>query len=165
MSSHVPPHAEEALARQTPSGGRRGDAASRDIDQVSSKTGHDGIGNPGTGGSHGKTTNATDNDDGVLNKPSEHDVELDQALAVERLMADANIGYDSVQRLREAGLTRPSDLAYVSKEQLRDVFQLKFFEAERLFHLVRVDRNLSSAKLLDFDPQSRRQPCEGGGKQ
>jgi hypothetical protein len=42
MSSHVPPHAEEALARQTPSGGRRGDAASRDIDQVSSKTGHDG---------------------------------------------------------------------------------------------------------------------------
>ena len=52
MSSHVPPHAEEALARQTPSGGRRGDAASRDIDQVSSKTGHDGIGNPGTGGSH-----------------------------------------------------------------------------------------------------------------
>ena len=105
MSSHVPPPAEEALARQTPSGGRRGDAASRDIDQVSSKTGHDGIGNPGTGGSHGKTTNATDDDDGVLNKPSEHDVELDQALAVERLMADANIGYNSVQRLRGAGLS------------------------------------------------------------
>ena len=105
MSSHVPPHAEEALARLTPSGGRRGDAASRDIDQVSSKTGHDGIGNPGTGGSHGQTTNVTDDDDGVQNMPSVRDAELDQALAVERLMADADIGYDSVQRLREAGLT------------------------------------------------------------
>ena len=64
----VLPPADEALACQTPSGGRRGDATSRGAVSPPSANGHDGIGNPGTGGSHGKVTNATVDVDGDQSK-------------------------------------------------------------------------------------------------
>ena len=146
-SSDVPPPAEGALACEAPSCGRRGDAAGRNIDPVPSTTGHDGIGSPGTGGSRGKVTNETDAHEDVPSIPSEHERETTRALAVERLMAEADVGYDSVLRLREAGLTRPSNLAHVSKEQLRETFQLKFFEAERLYHLVRAYQTPDSGAI------------------
>ena len=98
-SPNVLPPAEGALACQAPSGGRRGDATSRDAVSLPSANGHDGIGNPGTGESHSKGTNATDAVDGATSKTSEHDLANSRALAVERMMAEANVGYDSVQGL------------------------------------------------------------------
>ena len=61
----VLPPADEALACQTPSGGRRGDATSRDAVSLPSASGHDGIGNPETGGSRGKIEEVTDADEHV----------------------------------------------------------------------------------------------------
>ena len=137
----VLPPADEALACQTPSGGRRGDATSRDAVSLPSASGHDGIGNPETGGSRGKIEKATNADEAVPRngKPlSELEVDTIESLALDRMMAEANVGYEGAQNLRDAGLTRVSDLRNVSKADLKEVFGLKYFEAERLDHLVRV---------------------------
>ena len=131
----VLPPADEALACQTPSGGRRGDATSRDAVSLPSANGHDGIGNPGTGGSRGKIEEVTNADKDVPrnDKPlTELEMETIQTLDLDRLVAGANVGDEGVQHLRDAGLTCVSDLQEVSKAQLREMFGLNFFEAERL---------------------------------
>ena len=103
----VLPPAEGALACQTPSGGRRGDATSRDAVSLPGVNGHDGIGNPGTGGSRGKTEKATDADQDVPRniKPlTELELETVQALDLDRLMAEANVGCEGVPLLLPKGL-------------------------------------------------------------
>ena len=130
----VLPPADEALACQAPSGGRRGDATSRDSVSLPSVNGHDGIGNPGTGGSRGKIENETNADEGVPRNDiplTELEMDTIKTLELDRLMAEANVGYEGVQNLRDAGLTCVSDLREVSKAQLREMFGLNFFEAER----------------------------------
>ena len=146
----VLPPADEALACQTPSGGRRGDATSRDSVSLPSVNGHDGIGNPGTGGSHSNMAKGGGADEDVLTKEvphAEHGLETLRALEVEWLMAEALIGYDSARNLRGGGLLYVSDLRDVSKTVLRERFQLKFFEAERLHYLVRTGRTPSASAL------------------
>ena len=88
----VLPPADEALACQTPSGGRRGDATSRGAVSPPSANGHDGIGNPGTGGSHSNMAKGGGADEDVLTKEvphAEHELETLRALEVEWLMAEA----------------------------------------------------------------------------
>ena len=151
----VLPPADEALACQTPSGGRRGDATSRDSVSLPSVNGPDNIGNPGTGGSRGKIENETNADEHVPrnDKPlTELEMDTIKTLELDRLMAEANVGYEGVQSLRDAGLTCVSDLQEVTKAQLREMFGLGFFEAERLGRLVR----------LHFSPESAYVPQRGG---
>ena len=137
----VLPPADEALACQTPSGGRRGDATSRDSVSLPSVNGLDGIGNPGTGGSRGKVENETNADEEVPrnDKPlTELEMETIQTLDLDRLMAEANVGDEGVRSLRDSGLTCVSDLRNVPGADLKKVFGLNYFEAERLDHPVRV---------------------------
>ena len=150
----VLPPADEALACQTPSGGRRGDATSRDSVSLPS-IGPDGIGNPGTGESRGEIEKVINADEHVPrnDKPlTELEMDTIKTLELDRLMAEANVGYEGVQNLRDAGLTCVSDLQEVSKAQLRDMFGLNFFEAERLGRLVRIH----------FSPDSAYVPQRGG---
>ena len=149
-SPNVLPPAEGALACQAPSGGRRGDATSRGAASPPGVNGHGGIGNPGTGGSHSITAKGGGADQDVLTKEvphAEHELETLRALEVEWLMAGALIGYDSARNLRDGGLLYASDLLDVSKAVLRERFQLKFFEAERLHYLVRTGRRPSASAL------------------
>ena len=121
----VLPPADEALACQTPSGGRRGDATSRDSVSLPSANGPDGIGNPGTGEPRGEIEKVTNADEHVPrnDKPlTELEMDTMKTLELDRLMAEANVGYEGVQNLREAGLTCVSDLQGVSKAQLREVY-------------------------------------------
>ena len=151
----VLPPADEALACQAPSGGRRGDATSRGAVSPPSVNGHDGIGNPGTGGSRGKIEEVTDADEHVPRNdkpPTELEMETIKTLELDRLMAEANVGDEGVQSLRDAGLTCVGDLREVSKAQLREMFGLGFFEAERLGRLVRIR----------FSPESVYVPQRGG---
>ena len=96
----VLPPADEALACQTPSGGRRGDATSRDAVSRPSVNGPDGIGNPGTGGSRGKIEKETNADEDVPRSDEQlTELEMDtiQTLDLDRLMVGANVGYEGVQ--------------------------------------------------------------------
>ena len=149
-SPNVLPPADEALACQTPSGGRRGDATSRGAVSPPGVNGPDGIGNPGTGGSHSSMAKGGGADEDVLTEEvphAEHELETLRALEVEWLMAEALICYDSARNLRDDGLLYVSDLLDVSKTVLRERFQLKFFEAERLHKLVRTGRRPSASAL------------------
>ena len=149
-SPNVLPPADGALACQAPSGGRRGDATSRGAVSPPSVNGLDGIGNPGTGGSHSNMAKGGGADEDVLTEEvphAEHELETLRALEVEWMMAEALIGYDSARNLRDDGLLYVSDLLDVSKTVLRERFQLKFFEAERLHYLVRTGRRPSASAL------------------
>ena len=82
----VLPPADEALACQTPSGGRRGDATSRGAVSPPGVNGPDGIGNPGTGGSHSNMAEGGGADEDVLTKEvphAEHELETLRALEVD----------------------------------------------------------------------------------
>ena len=157
----VLPPADEALACQTPSGGRRGDATSRDAVSLPGVNGPDGIGNPGTGGSRGKIEKETNADGGVPRNdkpPTELEMETIKTLELDRLMAEANVGYEGVQSLRGAGLTCVGDLREVSKAQLREMFGLGFFEAERLGRLVRLHFESAYVPQRGGNPESASKP-------